>query len=1473
MMKKINVFPLIVLLALGSQAAVRNEWTFQNDSKGTLLTNAANSGLDGSAFEAGGAGVLEADGLGALLSTPSAPTLWGEGGGKGATLDADITDTNTLFLRYDLDYDLSSGRNTVGTSIGLSFVDSTGTNISGLVFAYGVVSAPDGETLTPVISTLPLTGTLSAIAEVGPNNISVWYSTNGVDFVVGVTNVTVSITSIADLRIQATGTASPSGSGDFVAVENIRVADTWASIAGIVQPSVKSKYLNEWLFDRDPAGRTLSEAINSGTDRDVFSVDTARITQTDGLRSLICRNDVADTGNLWTNGAVLKASVKKQTSGVCFLRYDLDYDMTATNKNTGTLLGLAFSDGTGANLAGVVLKADGGSPNDAPPPGIAYTPIAADIGTNGSLSVIAKVDLDAQAIEVWYDLTGSNSFNASNAPNGVVSNLNLTTISQLEFRATGDFIASASNECVVIDNILTAASWAEIIEPPANLLSPPELTVSVNGSGVMVVGQTNTISVTIHNSGRAAANVSSTLVHDGGAGLSIISSNNAATPIAAGGSAVQTYLVVANPSADGSYILTAQATMEGANSGAPATFVLYVGARISYDSYVVTNETGVVNAFPGVAEPGETFDLIITSVNDGGVPVSGITNRLTAANPLYFPSVSSINGNTYALLNKGAATSTTYRVTCSTNTPNGLQAFTVINSTAGKAWTNQFQLNVRWGANLAVAPAALTLNVFAGEMNSGSVTLTNAGNAATDYTVVFPTPFPGSIYAATETNAEGLYSFPPGTNINVFTSWNGTQTKELDIGFSFAPFGVAYTRFSVSQTGTVWLKNAGGDTATLKPFETTTLSAQSTIRYKKIGGLLILAWGNGTGQEFQAWINANGTVLYLYESGTWGIGTIGAMTAGNTQTFSHTPGLTGRDGLLLTAAQWVSASGGTIGAQTSQPLKFTADAREIRRSASTVLSFAATIYGGSTPQTVTVTVNVSATAAPGITISPSPLSFSGPAGFITHTNMTLTNTGNFALNYILTDSGLETAGYTMQKVSPFPWNSVPPTSEYILTAATLDTQPIAIGFPFTFFGSVYTNLTVGLNGTLTLGSTQVIVPFSASLTTNNYSSIRAKTNDEKTEFTVTWAGMLQPGGGNGQTFQAVLYHDTGVIRFNYDQLTGNWPNGAIYLNASGSVTGTLSNNETTVTSQVITPAVYTNDAIGRVTLVSPAKTNTVVSYAADANRQSIQFIPGKQQIISATPRSGTIPVGSAVLIDVVGNAKTLEAGGASSVTNGTTFTVFAESSQPLEQTLVSSSDDFAWTRSGGNNNEWYLTSAGGGNPQILKPTDVYINGAYREKVSPGGLTAAHTWGWGDNDSLGFPTIYVRLADVTWDPDALPANYVRKKPYSVTKSANVNFTATNSAVGTYPPVTQAMAAAMWGAEDPVVSSQQNANGSHTLWWPAATTDIWSRTYVVWCTTSLSGTWHDIATLKNSTTYVDDDPVRNTEPVIFYKVTVQ
>ena len=85
------------------------------------------------------------------------------------------------------------------------------------------------------------------------------------------------------------------------------------------------------------------------------------------------------------------------------------------------------------------------------------------------------------------------------------------------------------------------------------------------------------------------------------------------------------------------------------------------------------------------------------------------------------------------------------------------------------------------------------------------------------------------------------------------------------------------------------------------------------------------------------------------------------------------------------------------------------------------------------------------------------------------------------------------------------------------------------------------------------------------------------------------------------------------------------------------------------------------------------------------------------------------------------------------------------------------SASYQWTLSGSGTSEYYLEASGGGNPNINEPDDVAENDALMTEAAVGTL-AAGEWDWGNNDTLGFNTVYVRLSDST-DPDGKAADYV------------------------------------------------------------------------------------------------------------------
>jgi parallel beta-helix repeat protein len=83
--------------------------------------------------------------------------------------------------------------------------------------------------------------------------------------------------------------------------------------------------------------------------------------------------------------------------------------------------------------------------------------------------------------------------------------------------------------------------------------------------------------------------------------------------------------------------------------------------------------------------------------------------------------------------------------------------------------------------------------------------------------------------------------------------------------------------------------------------------------------------------------------------------------------------------------------------------------------------------------------------------------------------------------------------------------------------------------------------------------------------------------------------------------------------------------------------------------------------------------------------------------------------------------------------------------------------NYKWTLSGSGTNEYYLEAAAGGNPNINEPDDVAEDNSLMTEAIVGTLSAGE-WDWGNNDTLGYNTVYVRLSDST-DPDGKAADYV------------------------------------------------------------------------------------------------------------------
>jgi hypothetical protein len=86
---------------------------------------------------------------------------------------------------------------------------------------------------------------------------------------------------------------------------------------------------------------------------------------------------------------------------------------------------------------------------------------------------------------------------------------------------------------------------------------------------------------------------------------------------------------------------------------------------------------------------------------------------------------------------------------------------------------------------------------------------------------------------------------------------------------------------------------------------------------------------------------------------------------------------------------------------------------------------------------------------------------------------------------------------------------------------------------------------------------------------------------------------------------------------------------------------------------------------------------------------------------------------------------------------------------------------YKWTQSPATATEYYLELVGGGDPGILEPPLLYEAGPAITPMVAGtvGSLAAGEWDFGDNDTLGYSTIYVRLTAGT-DPDSQDTDWVQ-----------------------------------------------------------------------------------------------------------------
>ncbi|MBI9021006.1 MAG: hypothetical protein JEZ10_07115 [Verrucomicrobia bacterium] len=828
-------------------------------------------------------------------------------------------------------------------------------------------------------------------------------------------------------------------------------------------------------------------------------------------------------------------------------------------------------------------------------------------------------------------------------------------------------------------------------------------------SGVSVSGQDamNTFGLVVDTIGQTVTN------------LSMVISNNTFSPLVCTFADDASWLqdvvpVTVDPRSASNVVLVADSTGLSLGSYTAALSVDYnqpvsasytnftvqldVGAKITFLGQAVTNE--VNNGFiPGVYEPLDIIDIVISNFNEGGVSVSNVVNSLSA-NSSYFTIVP-LTATSYPILVTGATTTTAYRVTIASGTPEGSYTFSVTNTGvyAGEvlSWPGSFSLNVVSHASPSVSPVSVSLPVVQGQIATATVTVTNSGNVPFTFTVsdnaawnVGHTATPGTLGMVSAFTAITLNDPDPGNQF--ITAETEGISDVLPIGFSFPLYGTEYTNFYVTADGVIGLGNTavemgngdgslpdGGGNPLIAPFWGSLSSPAGSVRYRLTSTYLVISWigvdqvsgFGGDDLEFQALLYKNGQVEFRYGSisGNWlDAVTIGIQGGGSYENWTGTPS-SGTSVLIAPQEDsWVSytPTGETVDPFSSVDVVFTADATG--RSNGDSVSFDAS-FAWSSGGTTDVSVSASVIAGTPGYGAISSLSFTGAAGQVTSTQFAITNTGSAALNFSISDSAAASAG-AIQTNADYSWINIssigtditlidPDINPFITALDEGTSGLLPIGFSFPFFGGSYTEIAVSANGAIRLdGGTgrvrvmdrlastdpampaQMIAPYWGDLVIDADATLKMHANSER--LVITWENVQQYGlqGGSNLTFQLVL-RPSGEILFQYKKLEGYpWPTTLI---------GLRDTSARIVQADIRQPADTTT---GTYTYSGQVYTQ----YVNSVTERTAAFESAQIRVISATPSSGNVPAGGTAVITITGDASNLSAGSNSAVTN-TAFTI------------------------------------------------------------------------------------------------------------------------------------------------------------------------------------------------------------------------
>ncbi|QHI68026.1 hypothetical protein [Tichowtungia aerotolerans] len=775
----------------------------------------------------------------------------------------------------------------------------------------------------------------------------------------------------------------------------------------------------------------------------------------------------------------------------------------------------------------------------------------------------------------------------------------------------------------------------------------------------------------------------------------------------------------------GQYTDTLQVTYNNNSSQPnPVAFELVfdVGPKIS-PLLLSTNaivEAGGVNNLPGIYEPGEILEITVTSTNDGAIPVNSITNALVSESGWQVAPGTDL----YAVMSVGDVTSTTYTVMIPLDAPDGEEAFTAKNTAGATFWELNFSISVFNRSIPSLTPGTIDLSVAEGHFASGVVVISNSGNAAFTFTVddnaswgSIPTGSSAAV-SPRETGGTVLLLNDPYPSIPTITAAESGQSDTRAIGFAFPFYGNVYTHFYVDSNGAIILttepvsgnmeiadNSTGalplGNRPLIAPFRHVQLGIpEGSLRTIHQADRLVVVFdqvtlsgvSKETDLQFQAELFASGELKFSYYNISENQAAFAAVgVQGGSDQFENF-GILPADGTALALAlaenRWVSYSPttGVVPGFGTASVVFTADGTGQAAGESSLFN---TTFNWSSGGNDFVDVHAAVVAAvPVLAVSTNNLQLFAEAGQSVEGRFMVSNTGTAPLTYSISgDSNAASKQYGFEVFLTNSWVDIaaetnrielqdPGVSPYINATNEGYSALLPIGFAFPFYDGSYTDLSVGVNGGISLGASgriaagndlqtaspnvpdQFVAPYWGYLFMDENAAIYM--SGDTNRLVVSWENMEQVGASFGSdiSFQALLFSD-GSVRFNYRNLNGiSWP-----VTVAG-VRSRLSS--------------LTRFAGGVLTLPSDEVVIDIngfprTNYVNEAAARSVRLQPSDEEYFTYTPVEGTLEPGSSDRISVIGNAATLIPSGTNQLVRNAQLEVSSEDDNekdPVEVTVA-----------------------------------------------------------------------------------------------------------------------------------------------------------------------------------------------------------